>query len=203
MSASFVVHLSHLLQGYLVGQAELQQNLWLLAYFVVLVVSVVDWTVSLSLACEEVGGASASALRLRRHCRCDIQVQLSPVTMCPSSWCCPYLGELWFPPTGDPAPIAEKGLWLQGQVSPSGVPSVRGPGSSVPGHHCAHRFTSRVFEVSVRQASSVLALTTVLCSFRSTQNPGRWVTSSKAREGWFGRRGSARVCGEGGCLGGK
>ncbi|KAL6034666.1 hypothetical protein STEG23_033854, partial [Scotinomys teguina] len=49
-------------KGYLVGQAQLQQHLWLLAYFVVLVVSVVDWTVSLSLACEE-------PLRVRRLLR--------------------------------------------------------------------------------------------------------------------------------------
>lgn len=51
------------------GQAQLQQNLWLLAYFVVLVVSVVDWIISLSLACEEVGGLWA--LRLWQHCACD------------------------------------------------------------------------------------------------------------------------------------
>lgn len=46
----------------MVGQAQLQQNLWLLAYFMVLVVSVVDWIVSLSLACEE-------PLRMRRLLR--------------------------------------------------------------------------------------------------------------------------------------
>lgn len=68
--------LPHLLQGYLVGQAQLQENLWLLAYFVVLVVSVVDWIISLSLACEEVGGVSAP--RLRQPCGYDVQVQLSP-----------------------------------------------------------------------------------------------------------------------------
>ncbi|XP_038166206.1 two pore calcium channel protein 2 isoform X3 [Arvicola amphibius] len=56
----FLVDLS--VKGYLVGQAQLQENLWLLAYFVVLVVSVVDWTVSLSLACEEF-------LRVRRLLR--------------------------------------------------------------------------------------------------------------------------------------
>ncbi|OBS77321.1 hypothetical protein A6R68_16251 [Neotoma lepida] len=56
----FLVDLS--VKGYLVGRAQLQQNLWLLAYFVVLVVSVVDWTVSLSLACEE-------PLRVRRLLR--------------------------------------------------------------------------------------------------------------------------------------
>lgn len=49
-------------KGYLVGQAQLQQNLWLLAYFAVLVVSAVDWTVSLSRACEE-------PLRVRRALR--------------------------------------------------------------------------------------------------------------------------------------
>lgn len=68
--------LPRLLQGYLVGQAQLQENLWLLAYFVVLVVSVVDWIVSLSLACEEVGGVSAP--RPRQPCGYDVQVQLSP-----------------------------------------------------------------------------------------------------------------------------
>ncbi|XP_052050273.1 two pore channel protein 2 [Apodemus sylvaticus] len=56
----FLVDLS--VKGYLVGQAQLQQNLWLLAYFVVLVVSVVDWIISLSLACEEL-------LRVRRLLR--------------------------------------------------------------------------------------------------------------------------------------
>lgn len=68
---------SRLLQGYLVGQAQLQQNLWLLAYLVVLVVSVVDWIVSLSLACEEVGGTWAP--RRRQHCGYDRQVQLRPL----------------------------------------------------------------------------------------------------------------------------
>lgn len=77
MSAWLAVHASCLLQGYLVGQAQLQQNLWLLAYFVVLVVSVVDWIVSLSLNCEEVGGTWA--VRRRQHCGCDLQVQLSPL----------------------------------------------------------------------------------------------------------------------------
>ncbi|XP_031244916.1 two pore calcium channel protein 2 isoform X2 [Mastomys coucha] len=56
----FLVDLS--VKGYLVGQAQLQQNLWLLAYFVVLVVSVVDWIVSLSLTCKE-------PLRVRRLLR--------------------------------------------------------------------------------------------------------------------------------------
>ncbi|XP_021082928.1 two pore calcium channel protein 2 isoform X3 [Mesocricetus auratus] len=56
----FVVDFS--VKSYLVGQAQLQDNLWLLAYFVVLVVSVVDWTVSLSLSCEE-------SLRVRRSLR--------------------------------------------------------------------------------------------------------------------------------------
>ncbi|XP_051001715.1 two pore channel protein 2 [Acomys russatus] len=56
----FLVDLS--VKGYLVGQAKLQQNLWLLAYFLVLVVSMVDWIVSLSLACDE-------SLRVRRVLR--------------------------------------------------------------------------------------------------------------------------------------
>lgn len=65
MSAWLAVYPSCLLQGYLVGQAQLQQNLWLLAYFVVLAVSVVDWIVSLSLACQEVGGTWALRPRQR------------------------------------------------------------------------------------------------------------------------------------------
>ncbi|EAW74736.1 two pore segment channel 2, isoform CRA_c, partial [Homo sapiens] len=36
-------------KGYLFGWAHFQKNLWLLGYLVVLVVSLVDWTVSLSL----------------------------------------------------------------------------------------------------------------------------------------------------------
>lgn len=48
-----------LLQGYLFGWAHFQKNLWLLGYLVVLVVSLVDWTVSLSLVCHEVGGEAA------------------------------------------------------------------------------------------------------------------------------------------------
>ncbi|XP_059119895.1 two pore channel protein 2 [Peromyscus eremicus] len=56
----FLVDLS--VKGYLVGRAQLQEHRWLLAYLVVLVVSVVDWTVSLSLACEE-------PLRVRRSLR--------------------------------------------------------------------------------------------------------------------------------------
>lgn len=45
-----------LLQGYLVGWAQFRKNPWLLAYLVVLLVSLVDWIVSLSLVCQEVGG---------------------------------------------------------------------------------------------------------------------------------------------------
>ncbi|CAH6793432.1 Tpcn2 [Phodopus roborovskii] len=56
----FLVDLS--VKGYLVGQAQLQENLWLLSYFVVLVVSMVDWIISLSLACGE-------PLRVRRLLR--------------------------------------------------------------------------------------------------------------------------------------
>nr|XP_045228225.1 two pore channel protein 2 isoform X4 [Macaca fascicularis] len=40
-------------KGYLFGWAHFQKNLWLLGYLVVLVVSLVDWTVSLSLVCHE------------------------------------------------------------------------------------------------------------------------------------------------------
>ncbi|XP_014440812.1 two pore calcium channel protein 2 [Tupaia chinensis] len=49
-------------KGYLVGWAEILKNLWLLAYLVVLVVSLMDWTVSLSLVCRE-------PLRIRRLLR--------------------------------------------------------------------------------------------------------------------------------------
>ncbi|XP_035293171.1 two pore calcium channel protein 2 isoform X6 [Cricetulus griseus] len=49
-------------KSYLVGQPQLQENLWLLSYFVVLVVSVVDWIISVSLTCEE-------PLRVRRSLR--------------------------------------------------------------------------------------------------------------------------------------
>lgn len=45
-----------LLQCFLVGRAQFQRNVWLLAYIVVLAVSVVDWTVSLCLLCQEVRG---------------------------------------------------------------------------------------------------------------------------------------------------
>lgn len=129
-------HPSHLLQGYLVRQAQLQENLWLLAYFVVLVVSAVDWTVSLSRACEEVRGAPA--LRPGHHCGCDTQVQLSPATMCPFAQCCPYLGGL----CGDPATRAGKGLSLKGTGFPCHVLLVRGPRSKVqvavtPGPSCS------------------------------------------------------------------
>jgi hypothetical protein len=48
-----------LLQGYLVGRAQFQKNRWLLAYLIGLIVSLVDWTVSLSFACQEVGGVAA------------------------------------------------------------------------------------------------------------------------------------------------
>uniref|UniRef100_A0A8C5L107 Two pore channel protein 2 n=1 Tax=Jaculus jaculus TaxID=51337 RepID=A0A8C5L107_JACJA len=47
---------------YLVGRAQFQKNLWLLAYLVVLIVSFVDWSVSLSLSCQE-------PLRVRRLLR--------------------------------------------------------------------------------------------------------------------------------------
>uniref|UniRef100_A0A8D2DWW3 Two pore segment channel 2 n=1 Tax=Sciurus vulgaris TaxID=55149 RepID=A0A8D2DWW3_SCIVU len=47
---------------YLVGRAQFQKNVWLLAYITVLAVSVVDWTVSLGLLCQE-------PLRVRRLLR--------------------------------------------------------------------------------------------------------------------------------------
>ncbi|KAM5248451.1 two pore channel protein 2 [Ctenodactylus gundi] len=49
-------------KGYLVGWSQFQKNPWLLAYLVVLAVSLVDWTVSLSLFCQEL-------LRVRRLLR--------------------------------------------------------------------------------------------------------------------------------------
>ncbi|XP_060033249.1 two pore channel protein 2 isoform X2 [Erinaceus europaeus] len=49
-------------KGYLVGWAQFRRSSWLLAYVVVLAVSLVDWTVSLSLLCKE-------ALRVRRLLR--------------------------------------------------------------------------------------------------------------------------------------
>lgn len=52
-------HPPPLLQSYLVGWAQFRMNLWLLAYLAVLVVSLMDWIVSLSLVCQEVGSAAA------------------------------------------------------------------------------------------------------------------------------------------------
>nr|XP_023510382.1 two pore calcium channel protein 2 isoform X1 [Equus caballus] len=49
-------------KSYLVGWAEFWKNLWLQAYLLVLVVSLLDWTVSLSLVCQE-------PLRVRRLLR--------------------------------------------------------------------------------------------------------------------------------------
>uniref|UniRef100_A0A452SJ23 Two pore channel protein 2 n=1 Tax=Ursus americanus TaxID=9643 RepID=A0A452SJ23_URSAM len=46
-------------KSYLVGWAQFRTNLWLLAYLAVLVVSLMDWIVSLSLVCQE-------PLRIRR-----------------------------------------------------------------------------------------------------------------------------------------
>uniref|UniRef100_A0A2K6FFP7 Two pore segment channel 2 n=1 Tax=Propithecus coquereli TaxID=379532 RepID=A0A2K6FFP7_PROCO len=56
----FVADLS--VKGYLFGRAHFQKNLWLLGYLGVLVVSLVDWTVSVSLLCRE-------PLRVRRLLR--------------------------------------------------------------------------------------------------------------------------------------
>ncbi|OWK17503.1 hypothetical protein Celaphus_00013155 [Cervus elaphus hippelaphus] len=41
-------------KSYLIGWAQFRRNPWLLAYLVVLVVSLLDWIVSLSLVCQEV-----------------------------------------------------------------------------------------------------------------------------------------------------
>ncbi|XP_077913807.1 two pore channel protein 2 isoform X17 [Halichoerus grypus] len=49
-------------KSYLVGWAQFRMNLWLLAYLAVLVVSLMDWIVSLSLVCQE-------PLRIRRLLR--------------------------------------------------------------------------------------------------------------------------------------
>ncbi|XP_036731670.2 two pore channel protein 2 isoform X1 [Manis pentadactyla] len=49
-------------KSYLVGWAQFRKNLWLLAYLVVLAVSLLDWVVTLSLVCRE-------PLRLRRLLR--------------------------------------------------------------------------------------------------------------------------------------
>ncbi|KAM7087139.1 two pore channel protein 2 isoform 2-T3 [Molossus nigricans] len=49
-------------KSYLMGWAQFRKSLWLLAYFIVLVLSLVDWMVSLSLLCQE-------PLRLRRLLR--------------------------------------------------------------------------------------------------------------------------------------
>ncbi|XP_078197797.1 two pore channel protein 2 isoform X13 [Callithrix jacchus] len=57
-----VVFIEDAIQGYLFGWAHFQKDLWLLGYLVVLVVSLVDWTVSLSLVCHE-------PLRVRRILR--------------------------------------------------------------------------------------------------------------------------------------
>nr|XP_025142645.1 two pore calcium channel protein 2 isoform X5 [Bubalus bubalis] len=49
-------------KSYLIGWAQFRRNPWLLAYLVVLVASLLDWTVSLSLVCQE-------PLRVRRLLR--------------------------------------------------------------------------------------------------------------------------------------
>ncbi|XP_066893894.1 two pore channel protein 2 isoform X2 [Kogia breviceps] len=48
-----VVFIEDAIQSYLVGWAQFRKNPWLLAYLVVLLVSLVDWIVSLSLVCQE------------------------------------------------------------------------------------------------------------------------------------------------------
>ncbi|KAJ8247696.1 hypothetical protein GJAV_G00249220 [Gymnothorax javanicus] len=47
------------LKGYLIGWDEFRKNKWLIGYMVVLAASVIDWTLSLSMVCEE-------HLRIRR-----------------------------------------------------------------------------------------------------------------------------------------
>lgn len=52
-------HPPSLLQSYLVGWVQFRKNLWLLGYLLVLIVSLTDWMVSLSLVCQEVDGQGA------------------------------------------------------------------------------------------------------------------------------------------------
>lgn len=52
-------HRPPLFQSYLVGWAQFRKNLWLLGYLLVLIVSLMDWMVSLSLICQEVDGQGA------------------------------------------------------------------------------------------------------------------------------------------------
>lgn len=56
----FVADLS--VKSYLVGWVQFRKNLWLLGYLLVLIMSLTDWTVSLSLVCQE-------PLRIRRLVR--------------------------------------------------------------------------------------------------------------------------------------
>lgn len=57
--ACWPAHPPSLLQSYLVGWVQFRKNLWLLGYLLVLIVSLTDWTVSLSLVCQEVDGQGA------------------------------------------------------------------------------------------------------------------------------------------------
>ncbi|KAJ6667105.1 hypothetical protein lerEdw1_017083 [Lerista edwardsae] len=50
------------IKSYLIGWEEFQKTKWLMAYILVLIVSLIDWTVSLSLSCNE-------TLRIRRILR--------------------------------------------------------------------------------------------------------------------------------------
>ncbi|XP_045021793.1 two pore calcium channel protein 2 isoform X3 [Bubalus bubalis] len=51
-------------KSYLIGWAQFRRNPWLLAYLVVLVASLLDWTVSLSLVCQEPPHPRASSTSL-------------------------------------------------------------------------------------------------------------------------------------------
>uniref|UniRef100_A0A8D1SAN5 Two pore channel protein 2 n=1 Tax=Sus scrofa TaxID=9823 RepID=A0A8D1SAN5_PIG len=68
-------------KGYLVGWAQFRKNPWLLAYLVVLLVSLVDWIVSLSLVCQEVGEPCALSAALAPSVGLLLAVHLCLFTM--------------------------------------------------------------------------------------------------------------------------
>lgn len=83
-------HLPPLLQSYLVGWAQFRKNAWLLAYLLVLVVSLADWIASLSLVCQEVGGVGPP--RWERGALGGLcSAQLFPPSWQFSRWPCPVL----------------------------------------------------------------------------------------------------------------
>lgn len=90
-------HPLSLLQSYLVGWPQFRKSLWLLAYLVVLVLSFVDWMVSLSLVCQEVGGELALGVEWGALGR------LHSVAAQVNSWR-PEVLQSFHPPTQLPAP---------------------------------------------------------------------------------------------------